>query len=108
MLEKTINPLRKIDSVAASLGISKSLIRLWEEEFGLEKRADELLQPVRVAEIKLIQSLVEEKGLTLPDAKAEFETAVPRLRATFSTIEKLQNIKTGLLKIREILVEQAG
>jgi MerR HTH family regulatory protein len=90
-----------MDEVAMSLNVSKSLLRFWEEEFGLKKRENGVLGSLEVAEMRLIHSLVNDKGLTLEDAKIEFNTQRPQITQRFKTIENLEKIKSGLLNLRE-------
>ncbi len=90
-----------MDEVATSLNVSKSLLRFWEEEFGLKKRENGVLGSLEVAEMRLIHSLVNDKGLTLEDAKIEFNTQRPHITQRFKTIENLEKIKYGLLNLRE-------
>lgn len=96
------NPVKySIEEVAHTLNVSKSLLRFWEEEFSLHKRDNGTLNQLQVSEIRLIHSLIQDKGMTLEDAKAEFERQRPHLEMRFKTIENLEKIKMGLLNLKE-------
>ena len=90
-----------ISEVAQILGISRSLIRFWEEEFELPKRSDETISKLEAAEIQLIYSLVFEKGMMLEDAKSEFEIKRLELEKKYKTIAQLEQIRESLKKLRD-------
>ena len=90
-----------IEEVAQSLNVSKSLLRLWEEEFDLPKRENGTMSGLEVAELRLIHNLIQDKGFTLEDAKVEFDIQRSQLEIRFKTVESLHRIKSGLLDLRD-------
>jgi DNA-binding transcriptional MerR regulator len=99
--ESNISSYQEVEQIAQSLGISKSMIRFWEEEFGLAERSNGIMSPREVAEIRLIHHLISENDLTLEDAKIAFLEKHPKVIEKFDMIERLENIKKGLLTLRE-------
>ena len=98
MLENTsIN----IHSLADTLGVSRSLLRFWEEEFDLEWRDNESLTALETAEIYTIFDLIDTKGLSLAEAKAAFIIEKQRLVAKYTALEKLISIRESLVKWRD-------
>lgn len=96
------NPVKySIEEVSHTLNISKSLLRFWEEEFSLYKRENGTMSQLEVSEIRLIHALIQDKGMTLEDAKEEFARQRPQLEMRFKTIENLEKIKMGLLNLKE-------
>ena len=91
----------KVEEIAQTLGISKSLIRFWEEEFGLPKRENGSMSQLEAAEILLIFKLTQEKGLALEDAKQAFTLVRIPLEKRFETIGALQKIKQGLIELKD-------
>ncbi len=101
--ENDISPNQDVEQLAQTLGISRSLIRFWEEEFALSERANGTISPREVAEIRLIHNLILEKELTLEDAKAEYSEKHAKIAQKFDMIERLQRVKEGLVALREQL-----
>lgn len=90
----------KVEEVAQTLGISKSLIRFWEEEFDLPKRENGSMSRLEAAEIRLIYELIQENGCTLEDAKEAFSTQRQPLEKKFEMLETLERIKQGLINLQ--------
>jgi DNA-binding transcriptional MerR regulator len=101
--ENDISPNQDVEQFAQALGISRSLIRFWEEEFALSERANGTMSPREVAEIRLIHNLILEKELTLEDAKAEFSEKHVKVAQKFEMLERLQRVKDGLVTLRDQL-----
>jgi DNA-binding transcriptional MerR regulator len=101
--ENDISPNQDVEQIAHTLGISRSLIRFWEEEFGLSERCNGTMSPREFAEIRLIHNLILEKELTLEDAKVEFLENHVKVAQKFEAIERLQRVKEGLIALREQL-----
>jgi DNA-binding transcriptional MerR regulator len=101
--ESNIPTHQEVEQIAKTLGISKSLIRFWEEEFALADRSNGTMSPREVAEIHLIHSLILEKELTLEDAKEEFSEKRSKIAEKYELIERLENIRNGLLALQDKL-----
>jgi DNA-binding transcriptional MerR regulator len=91
-----------IGEVAEMFGVSKSLIRYWEKEFSSltpykNSRGDRRFTRQNIEQIRLIHSLLKERGFTLKGAKKEIE-----LREKYHQ-QRLESIQT-LEKIRQFLV----
>lgn len=91
--------------LARTLGVSRSLLRFWEEEFDLKRPENGQLSPLEADEIYLIYDLIETKGLPLSEAKLSFFTERKRLEMKHKAIEKLKNIRASLDKLRSELVD---
>ncbi len=92
-----------IEDVAQSLKISMSLLRFWEDEFVLPKRKNGKITRLEEAEIRLIHNLIQDKGLTLEDAKLEFSLQRPHLEVRFRVLEKLETIRENLASLKSSL-----
>lgn len=90
----------EIIELARNLGISRSLLRFWEEEFELVRNENGQLSPLDVDEIYLIYDLIETKGLSLSDAKSCFSNERKRLIMRHKAIDKLKIIRSGLAALR--------
>jgi DNA-binding transcriptional MerR regulator len=86
--------------LARTLGVSRSLLRFWEEEFELPRRENGQLTPLEADEVYLIYDLIETKGLPLQDAKVSFSIERKRLEMKHKTINKLKDIRASLQKLR--------
>ena len=91
--------------LARMLGVSRSLLRFWEEEFELTRNENGQLSPLEADEIHLIYDLIETKGLPLSDAKLCFFTERKRLIMKHKAIDKLKNIRTSLAVLQNELVD---
>ena len=92
-----------IGEVAQMFSVNTSLIRFWEKEFEVlkpkkNKKGNRLFTPADVENIRLIFSLVKERGFTLDGAKKIIENKQGKL-------EKELEIKTTLTHLRGFLVE---
>jgi DNA-binding transcriptional MerR regulator len=90
----------KVDEIAQSLGVSKSIIRFWEEEFDLPKRTNGTMSRLEAAEIRLIHELIQENSLTLEDAKEAFSIKRKPLEKKFETLERLESLRQGLMALK--------
>jgi DNA-binding transcriptional MerR regulator len=91
--------------LARMLGVSRSLLRFWAEEFELTGNENGQLSPLEADEIHLIYDLIETKGLPLSDAKLSFFAERKRLEMKHKAIDKLKNIRTSLTQLRDELVD---
>lgn len=92
-----------IEEVAKSLHVSQSILRFWEEEFALSKTKKGEISKLQIAELQLIHALIQDKGLTLEDAKTAFEKERHSLEKRYKTIEKLLEIRQSLTSFRDSL-----
>ena len=92
---------KTIQEVAELLGISKSLIRFWEEEFDLPRREDNTLNPLEVDQLKSIQYLISEREMPLEDAKIAFLKEKQRLEAKHKTLNRLIEIRQALANLKK-------
>ena len=91
--------------LARLLGVSRSLLRFWEEEFELKRNENGQLSPLEADEIYLIYDLIDTKGLSLSDAKLSFFAERKRLEMKHKAIDKLKGIRASLAQLRNELVD---
>jgi DNA-binding transcriptional MerR regulator len=103
MSEKDNNSAISMDTVIQKLNVSKSMIRFWEEEFDLPKRENGSMNPLEFAQMKLINTLIKEKGMPLDEAKKEFLAQQKRMIQLHQAMETLQQIKLKLMALKEKL-----
>jgi DNA-binding transcriptional MerR regulator len=97
-----------IGEVSKAFNVNASLIRFWEKEF-------KILNPKKstngkrrytsedIIIIKQIFFLLKEKGYTIEGAKTYIKEAKKKPMNSFEIIEKLNEIKSRLLKIKKEL-----
>ncbi len=95
-----------IQQVTEILGISKSLFRFWEEEFGLSRFENEALSRLEIEQIKVINNLIKEREMPLEDAKRAFSFERERLTRKHKTLNRLIEIRQSLLDLRNTLTEK--
>ncbi len=98
-----------IGEVAKAFDVNASLLRHWEKEFPILKpkknrKGNRFFTPADIENLKIIYYLVKEKGYTLDGARMAL-TSKPNTRETISTIERLENIRIELIKLRNLLPE---
>jgi DNA-binding transcriptional MerR regulator len=103
MSEKEFHKSISMDAVIQKLGVSKSMIRFWEEEFDLPKRENGSMSPLEFAQMRLINTLIKEKGMTLEDAKKEFLTQQKSMIQVHLAIKSLQDIRLKLMALKDKL-----
>jgi DNA-binding transcriptional MerR regulator len=91
--------------LARMLGVSRSLLRFWEEEFELTRNENGQLSALEADEIYLIYDLIDTKGLPLSEAKSAFFTERKRLEMKHKAIDKLKNIRASLDLLRSELID---
>ena len=89
-----------IQEVAEMLGISKSLIRFWEEEFELPRRENGSLTRLEVEEIKVINRMITEKEMPLEEAKTAFANDRKLLEMKHKTLNRLIEIRQSLVDFK--------
>jgi len=97
-----------IGEIAKAFNVNTSLIRFWEKEFDVlnpkkNAKGNRRFTPEDLKNLKLIYHLVKEKGFTIEGAKAHLKTKKQAMMSNYELIEKLENIKNELLKIKNNL-----
>lgn len=92
-----------IGEVAELFNVSTSLIRFWEQEFEIlqpkkNKKGNRLFTRKDLDNLRIIYTLVKERGFTLKGAKE-------KLKSHSSEVSKSIQIKESLLKIKGFLIE---
>lgn len=94
--------------VSEMFDVRPSLIRFWEQKFDILKpdknrKGNRLFTPKDVENLKLIYHLVKENGMTLAGAAKRLRENKKGEERDLEVIEKLQNIRSLLLEVREEL-----
>jgi DNA-binding transcriptional MerR regulator len=97
-----------IGEVAKAFKVNASLIRFWEKEFDIIKpkknaKGNRKFTPEDIKNLKFIYHLVKERGFTLEGAKTHLKEERKQALETFDIIEKLEDIKAQLTKIKNQL-----
>ncbi|PHR71398.1 MAG: transcriptional regulator [Lutibacter sp.] len=98
----------RIGEVAKAFGVNTSLIRFWENEFDVlkpkkNKKGNRLFTSTDLQNLKLIFSLVKEKGYTLDGARKKMKGNPKGIMDKQETITNLENIKQELINIKNQL-----
>lgn len=99
-----------IGEVAKAFDVNTSLIRYWEREFPIlmpkkNKKGNRYFTPEDIKNLKIIYHLVKEKGYTLDGAKIALTTN-QKISETVSMIDRLEFVKSELIKLKESLVDK--
>lgn len=97
-----------IQEVTEMLGISKSLIRFWEEEFGLPRLENGALSRLEIEQIKFINHLIKEREMPLDDAKSAFSFERERLIRKHKTLNRLIEIRQSLLDLQNKIIKNGS
>lgn len=97
-----------IGEVAKAFEVNASLIRFWEKEFDVLKpkknaKGNRKFTPEDINNLKFIYHLVKERGFTLEGAKTHLKEEKQKSLNTFEIINKLEDVKSQLMKIKEQL-----
>lgn len=98
-----------IGEVAEMFGVSKSLIRFWETEFDTLKprknqKGNRLFTKKDIENLKVVYSLVKEKGFTLDGARKKLkETPSEKLESNVDISDKLKSLKAFLVDLNKQL-----
>lgn len=97
-----------IGEVAAKFGLAPSTLRFWEKSFETikpfkNKKGDRFYTQEDIDHLSLINHLVKERGMTLKGAKTKIKENRTEAENTFEIVQKLQQIKSYLLEIKEEL-----
>lgn len=97
-----------IGEVAKAFEVNTSLIRFWEKEFDVlqpkkNAKGNRKFTPQDIKNLQLIYHLVKERGFTLEGAKIHLKEEKQKTLSNFEIIQKLERVKTELIKIKEQL-----
>lgn len=97
-----------IGEVARAFDVNTSLIRFWEKEFDViqpkkNAKGNRKFTPKDIKNLQLIYHLVKERGFTLDGAKTHLREERQKTLSNFEIIQKLERIKSELIKIKEQL-----
>ena len=97
-----------IGEVSEKFGLAPSTLRFWEKEFETikpfkNKKGDRFYTLEDINHLSLINHLVKERGMTLKGAKTKIKENRSESENTFEIVQKLQQIKSYLLEIKESL-----
>ncbi|MFS4457397.1 MerR family transcriptional regulator [Maribacter sp. 2304DJ31-5] len=97
-----------IGEVARAFGVNTSLIRFWEKEFDVlqpkkNAKGNRKFTPQDIKNLQLIYHLVKERGFTLEGAKIHLKEEKQKTLSNFDLIQKLERVKTELIKIKNQL-----
>ena len=103
--EQPLKRYYSISEVAKMFGVSTSLIRFWESEFNLLKphknsKGERRFTEQNINQLRIIYNLVKERGFTLEGARREIKNNRERLARKFETIERLQELKRFLERLK--------
>lgn len=88
------------------LGVSKSLIRYWENEFDFlnpkkNRKGDRRFTKENIQQLLIIYELVKQRGFTLEGAKQEIKTTRKRLITKQEITTRLQHLRNEISDLRE-------
>ncbi len=97
--------------VSEMFDVSNSLIRYWEKHFSVikpvrNKKGNRLFTQKDIENFKLIYHLVKERGMTLEGAKKSLKSGGTPEERDLELMDRLLNIKSLLLEVREVLKEK--
>ncbi len=97
-----------IGEVSEKFGLAPSTLRFWEKTFDTiqpfkNKKGDRFYTLEDINHLSLINHLVKERGMTLKGAKTKIKENKTETENTFEIVQKLQQIKSYLLEIKETL-----
>ena len=98
-----------ISEVARMFDVNESLLRYWEKEFPTiisPKKAGGNIRQYRkedIENIRLVDHLVKEKGMTLQGAKQRLKVNKEKTVQTAEVVSRLKEIREELVKLRKSL-----
>lgn len=97
-----------IGEVADMFNVNASLIRFWEKEFDIIKprkntKGNRFFTQNDIDNIKIIYSMVKERGLTLKGVKKKLKENKEETINNVEVVNKLQKLKVELLNIKNEL-----
>lgn len=98
----------RIREVSEILGVPLSTLRYWESTFPqlTPKRNDKgtrYYTPANIETLRQIKYLVHDKGLKIEAAAQQMKTASHTVATRAKTIERLEEIRAGLVGLRDAL-----
>ncbi|MDO6738036.1 MerR family transcriptional regulator [Wenyingzhuangia sp. 2_MG-2023] len=98
----------RIGEVADAFGVPTSMIRYWEQEFDMIKpkknsKGDRMFTDVDIEKLKLVYHLAKEQGYSLEGVRKKLREQPKKTAQQVSIINKLEAIKTELIKIKNQL-----
>ncbi|NIJ46299.1 DNA-binding transcriptional MerR regulator [Wenyingzhuangia heitensis] len=98
----------KIGEVAKAFGVPISMIRYWEQEFDMIKpkknsKGDRMFTEVDIDKLKIVYHLAKEQGYSLEGVRKKLREQPKKTVTRITTINRLEAIKTELLKIKNQL-----
>lgn len=95
-----------ITEVAEHLDVAPSLLRYWEKEFPelvlkRNSKGTRFYTRENIEYLELIHDLVKVEGFTLQGARNQLKRSRKRLKNKKKTIDKLEEIKSFLVAIKE-------
>jgi DNA-binding transcriptional MerR regulator len=106
-VEKPIEKLYySIGETAEMLNVPVSTVRFWENEFDIlkpmkNKKGNRMFTPADLKNLKIIQHLLKDEGMTIPGAKK-------RLSGKWEETQYKYEINESLQKIKELLLDLKG
>jgi DNA-binding transcriptional MerR regulator len=106
--EKTEKLFYSISEVSEMFDLNASTIRFWEKEFdvlkpGKNKKGNRNFTKRDIDHIARIVDLVKQQGFTINGAKEQLKKRVSSTVENVTVIEKLQEIRSRLLALRDQL-----
>lgn len=103
--DKQLKLYYSISEVAAMFNVSETLLRYWETEFPMiapKKSKSNIRQYKKedIDKIRLVYSLVKERGMTLAGAKQALRKNATGTQNTVEVIHRLKEIREDLLTIK--------
>lgn len=97
-----------IGEVADMFGISKSVIRFWENEFDSlrphkNSKGDRRFTQQNIQQLREIHTLVKQRGFTIDGARRELKNQRSRTKQKKQMLEKLQEIRSFLEQLKQEL-----
>ncbi|MFK7908108.1 MAG: MerR family transcriptional regulator [Chitinophagales bacterium] len=97
-----------IGEVALMFGVNASLLRYWETEFPIlnpkkNRQGKRLYTQKDIGNLKLIYSLVKERGYTLEGAKNKLKGSRNELDNQLRVVKTLEDIRAFLVTMRDQL-----
>ena len=98
--------------VAEMFDVNTSLIRFWCDSFDIltpkrNSRDHRVFTIADIDNLKIIYRLVKDKGMTLDGAQRQIKDNRDGVRRDMEIVEKLMNIKSMLMEIRQELSDDA-
>lgn len=97
-----------IGEIASIFKVNTSLIRFWEQEFDIikpskNKKGNRQYTKDDLESVKLVYSLVKEKGFTLQGAKDKIKEKRNLLQNNMEMVESLEKVKSFLIDLKNRL-----